>query len=65
MPASTATARRNWSHGSALGIQVVIEDYVHGSGIKVIALILNKFIHVLLGVAAVLAVLNVALGGAL
>jgi len=49
---------------SALGIQVVIEDYVHGAGIKVIALILNKFIHVLLGVAALLAVLNVALGGA-
>lgn len=48
---------------SALGIQVVIEDYVHGPAIKVISLILNKFLHVVLGVAAVLAILNVLFGG--
>jgi succinate dehydrogenase / fumarate reductase membrane anchor subunit len=48
---------------SSLGIQVVIEDYVHGPAIKVISLILNKLFHVLLGVAAVLAVLYVTLGG--
>ena len=48
---------------SMLGVQVVIEDYVHGSAMKVLALMLNKFTHVLLATAAVLAVLKVALGG--
>ena len=48
---------------SALGVQVVIEDYVHGPAIKVISLIFNKFIHVFLAIAAVLAVLKIALGG--
>ena len=49
---------------SMLGVQVVLEDYIHGPALKVVALILNKFAHVFLGVAAVLAVLSVALGGA-
>ena len=48
---------------STLGVQVVIEDYVHGPGLKVFALMLNKFAHVILATAAALAVLKVALGG--
>ena len=48
---------------SALGVQVVIEDYIHGSSLKVISLILNKFVHAVLAVAAVLAILNVLFGG--
>lgn len=47
---------------SSLGVQVVIEDYVHGPAAKVISLILNKFIHYFLGAAALVAVLRVALG---
>jgi len=47
---------------SALGVDVVIEDYVHGPGLKVAALILSKFAHVLLGALAVLAILKVATG---
>ena len=50
---------------SMLGIQVIIEDYIHGPGLKVLALILNKFAHVFLGVAAVLAILVISLGGSL
>ncbi len=50
---------------SVLGIQIVVEDYIHGSGIKVVSLILNKFVHVFLCVAAVLAILKVALGDSL
>ena len=48
---------------SMLGLQVVIEDYVHGPAIKVVSLILNKFTHVFFGLAAVFAVLTVYLGG--
>jgi succinate dehydrogenase / fumarate reductase membrane anchor subunit len=48
---------------SALGIQVVIEDYVHGAFIKLVSLILNKFAHVVLAIAGAFAVLKIALGG--
>ena len=48
---------------SMLGVQVVIEDYVHGPAIKVVSLMLNKFVHVFLGLAAVFAVLTISLGG--
>jgi len=49
---------------SQLGVQVVVEDYVHGSGTKTLALSLVTFFHVVVAVAGVLAVLKVALGGA-
>ena len=48
---------------SLLGVQIIIEDYVHGAALKVIALLANKFFHVVLAAAAVLAVLKIALGG--
>ncbi len=46
-----------------LGLQVVIEDYVHAEGTKVIALLIMKFIMVLLGASAIFAVLRIAFGG--
>lgn len=46
---------------SYLGLQVVIEDYVHAPGLKVIALIISRFAHALLAVAAVFAVLTIGL----
>jgi succinate dehydrogenase / fumarate reductase membrane anchor subunit len=49
---------------SALGLQVVIEDYVHARGPRVAALVASRFLHVLVGVAAVFAILRIALGGA-
>jgi succinate dehydrogenase / fumarate reductase membrane anchor subunit len=48
---------------SMLGVQVVIEDYVHGPGLKVVSIILSKFAHVFLGLAAVVAILKIVLGG--
>lgn len=48
---------------SQLGIQVVIEDYVHGHALKVLALVASSFVHVLIGVAGILSVLLVAFGG--
>jgi len=50
---------------SVLGVQVVIEDYVRGPALKVVSIILNKFVHLFLGAAAVFAVLKVALGAPL
>ena len=46
---------------SYLGVQVVIEDYVHGPGAKLAALVLSRFAHVLLAVAAVVSILDVGL----
>lgn len=48
---------------SALGVQIVIEDYVHGPALKIVSLLLSNFAHVLVGLAAVFAILSVSLGG--
>jgi succinate dehydrogenase / fumarate reductase, membrane anchor subunit len=48
---------------SQLGVQVVIEDYVHEHSLKVLALIGSSFAHVLIGVTGALSVLFIALGG--
>ncbi len=47
---------------SYLGVQVVIEDYVHAAGLKLFALILSRFAHIFFAVAAIFAVLKTGLG---
>jgi succinate dehydrogenase / fumarate reductase membrane anchor subunit len=46
---------------SKLGIEVVIEDYVHAKGAKTVLLLLSAFVHVAAAVAAVFALLLLAL----
>ena len=46
---------------AASGLQVVIEDYVHNEGLKIISLILIKLISILLGVLSILCVLKIYL----
>lgn len=49
---------------SQLGLQVVVEDYVHHHGLKLVTLITIKFAHVLAAAIGVFAVLKVAFGSA-
>lgn len=47
---------------SYLGIQVVVEDYVHGSVTKLVTLVLLQFAHLVLAAAGIFVVLRIAFG---
>ena len=45
---------------SALGIQVVVEDYVHSEWVKIPVLVLNKLVHFAVAVTAIYSVVRLA-----
>jgi succinate dehydrogenase membrane anchor subunit len=49
---------------SLLGVQVVVEDYVHHHGLKIATMMLLTFAHVAVAALAIFAVLRIAFGGA-
>jgi succinate dehydrogenase / fumarate reductase, membrane anchor subunit len=48
---------------AALGLQVVIEDYVHSEWLKLSTLVVMRLISIALAVAGIFAVLRLAFGG--
>ncbi len=46
---------------AASGLQVVIEDYVHHEGLKIVSLILIKLVALVLGVLSIICVLKIFL----
>ena len=46
----------------AIGMQIIVEDYIHQPGLKIAFIILNRFFALSVGVATAFALLKIAFG---
>jgi succinate dehydrogenase / fumarate reductase, membrane anchor subunit len=50
------------TYHSYLGTMVIVEDYVHSIGLKVLSLMVLRFLYVLVGGAGIFAILRIVFG---
>jgi succinate dehydrogenase / fumarate reductase membrane anchor subunit len=53
---------RACKHRPYLGVQVVIEDYVHSLGLKLVASLLSRFAHIFFAIVGLFAILKLGVG---